>query len=230
MIKILYLEDDIIIRENIMAYLEEEGYKIFPCSNGVEALLLWQENPDIQIMIADIHLPGNFNGLEVISHIRKSTPLLPRIVVTSAFSDDFYLFKGLSLGLSGYLTKPFSSEKLNAVLAQCKDEIDSVFSSRHTEKITCYITPEEVWIPDDSIYCIQDTQIHLTRLENRLLHMLWDKKGIVLTSDIMSSLFPRNPLDNTEKLRTLIRRLRHKIGQDRIRTIVTVGYVLVIDE
>ncbi|MAD41803.1 MAG: DNA-binding response regulator, partial [Arcobacter sp.] len=102
-IKILYVEDDDIARENGVEYLENYFENIYEASDALTALKLYEKHqPDI--IITDIQMP-KLNGLEFVQRIRK-TDSKTQVIVISAFSDKDYLLKAIELQLVKYLIKP----------------------------------------------------------------------------------------------------------------------------
>lgn len=113
--KILLIEDNTEVRENIAEILELAGYVIFQARHGKEGVIIAQEkNPDL--IICDIMMP-ELDGYGVLHLLGKNsaTASIPFIFLT-AKSDKGDYRKGMSLGADDYITKPFDdTELLNAV-------------------------------------------------------------------------------------------------------------------
>ncbi len=113
--KILVIEDDPGVRENISEILTEEGYRVLQAENGKSGYQAAVHNlPDI--IICDILMP-EMNGYEVI-HYLKQNPLTAEIpfLFLSAKADLVDIRKGMGTGADDYLTKPFSiKDLLNSV-------------------------------------------------------------------------------------------------------------------
>lgn len=109
-VKILVVEDEIIIADNICDTLEELGYEVLePAINYTEALQrIDEELPDIAIL--DIYLSGNKTGIDVAKEIKEHYNF-PFIFLTSN-SDNFTLNKAKEVRPQSYLVKPFSKEEL----------------------------------------------------------------------------------------------------------------------
>ena len=116
--KILIVEDEVLIREGMSDYLMECGYEVFEAGDGQEALdLFHREAPDLVLL--DIQLPI-LNGLEVLKTIRK-TSSVPVLMLT-AFHDEDYKLTAFGELADGYLEKPFS-------LSLLKVRIEAIFKS-----------------------------------------------------------------------------------------------------
>ena len=115
MTKILIIEDELPIRENIAELLEAEDFEVFSTSNGILGILWAKENaPDL--VICDVMMP-EISGHEVLEEMREipETSLTPFIFLT-AMSDKQDIRNGMELGADDYLTKPFTrKEILNAI-------------------------------------------------------------------------------------------------------------------
>ena len=118
MTKILVIEDELFVRENIVELLEAEDFEVFNTDNGILGILWAQENiPDL--VICDVMMP-EINGHEVLAEMRElpTTALTPFIFLT-AMADKGDIRLGMELGADDYLTKPFTREELlNAINAR----------------------------------------------------------------------------------------------------------------
>jgi two-component system, chemotaxis family, chemotaxis protein CheY len=114
--QVLLVEDSEVMRSLMTSMIEEiKGVRVIAVENGFEALKTLPQQP-IRLIITDINMP-DINGLEVVSFVKnhpdyRSIPLI--IVSTEQGKDDIQ--KGLSLGASAYITKPFKPESLKKVV------------------------------------------------------------------------------------------------------------------
>lgn len=110
MSRILIVEDELDLANIIKDYLEKELYEVEICSQGDEAIEIFDKFKP-SLVILDLMLPG-MNGYEICQNIRiKST--IP-ILILSAKIDEFDKVKGLDLGADDYITKPFRPRELLA--------------------------------------------------------------------------------------------------------------------
>ncbi len=108
-IRVLYVEDDTNTREEIKYFLEKKVGQLYTAQNGEEGFELFKEvNPDI--VITDLQMP-KLSGIEMSKLIRKENSKIP-IIVTTAFNDAEYLFEGINIGVTSYLTKPLNLKLL----------------------------------------------------------------------------------------------------------------------
>jgi two-component system catabolic regulation response regulator CreB len=108
--KILIIEDEPAILDNIQYALETEGFSTVSLASG-ETVLSLLASDNVDLIILDIGLP-DVNGLELCKEIRKSysTP----IIFVTARTDEVDRVVGLEIGADDYVTKPFSPRELSA--------------------------------------------------------------------------------------------------------------------
>ena len=116
---VLIVEDSATTRAMIRAVIEdmEEDFTALEASTGFEALKLLPQG-SFDLIITDINMP-DVNGLELI-HFVKTNPNyqhIPMVIVTTERSSEDRE-RGLALGASAYITKPFTSEQLQEVIAK----------------------------------------------------------------------------------------------------------------
>jgi CheY-like chemotaxis protein len=115
---VLYVEDDHLCRTLVRTILSREGYTVIEATTAMQALSLVESNrPDLIIM--DIYLPGEINGIEAAARI-KSSPDSQHIPVV-ALSSDYQIGKQKSAraeGFDDFIGKPFDRVKLLGIVQQ----------------------------------------------------------------------------------------------------------------
>jgi DNA-binding response OmpR family regulator len=114
--KILIIEDDKYVRENICIILEEEGFLVKSAENGIIGIELADHYP-FDLILCDVLMP-HMDGFEVLSHIRKNkkTSNVPFIFLTAKVENES-LSKAFSMGATNYLLKPFQiNDLLDSIL------------------------------------------------------------------------------------------------------------------
>ncbi len=109
--KVLIIEDNLFIRENIMEILELEGYQVVGAENGVVGIeMTYSENP--HIIICDIAMPFK-NGYEVYESIKSYLDEhRVQFMFLTASAEEKDIAKGKTAGADAYLTKPFKTDDL----------------------------------------------------------------------------------------------------------------------
>jgi len=112
-ITLLYVEDDIGLRETYIDFFQRRVENIIVAENGRQGLEKFKEfHPDI--VVTDIRMPI-MDGIEMIREIRKIDKDIP-IIVTSAFSEPDYLIQAIDLGVTRYLLKPLQRDNAKFII------------------------------------------------------------------------------------------------------------------
>ena len=115
MARILAVDDALAIRCAIEHILTTYGHDVFLFENGKEALK-FARNEDVDLVITDLNMP-EMNGMSLITSLRRieSYKRIPILIMTTE-SSDYKKKKGKSVGATGWITKPFTEERIKAAL------------------------------------------------------------------------------------------------------------------
>ena len=108
-VRILVVDDEMIVREALSNYLREDGYEAVAVETGAEALRK-VEGERWNVLFVDLKMPG-MDGLEVLSYIKRSFPGI-EVVLLSGHPSVEAAMKGVKLGASEYLNKPPDIDEL----------------------------------------------------------------------------------------------------------------------
>ncbi len=221
---ILIVEDDAPIRNLITTTLKAHEYKYLTAQNGENAIMqASSHNPDIVLL--DLGLP-DIDGIEVIKKIRTWSKM--PIIVISARSEDNDKIEALDAGADDYLTKPFSVEELLARIRVTTRRLSVLHSAMQSDSL---FTNGNLKI-DYAAGCayINDNELHLTPIEYKLLCLLSQNVGKVLTHTfITQKIWGAAWESNVASLRVFMATLRKKIeiepdSPQYIQTHIGVGY------
>jgi two-component system OmpR family response regulator len=182
--KILIIDDDTRLVENVTKYMHDFGFQVDTALNGLEGLEKASSfAPDL--IVLDLMMPG-LDGVEVCREIRK-TSTTPIIMLTARV-DETDIVAGLEVGADDYITKPFSLRELVArIKARLRHDRLEHTSQAHKEVMTYGVltidsSRREVYRTD-----IQNPQtqqkIILTGTEFNLLWLLASNAGIVFSRE-----------------------------------------------
>ena len=211
---VLLIEDNQNIIDGLKYSLEQEDYKVFICTNVADTIEFLKENKSVDIAIIDVSLPDG-DGFDLYQNYIKEKNI-PSIFLTAKDSEDDVV-KGLELGASDYMTKPFSTREL---LARIKRNI-----MKH--KNEAIIRIDDVSFDFDKMEVSKDGKvIPLTRLELKILHLLFTNLGKVVRRDyIIEKIWEWTSNDvNDNTVTVYMKRIREKIGSNIIITIKGIGY------
>ena len=224
--QILVVEDDPPIRNLIATTLKTHEYKYLLAKNGEEAILQASSYaPDVVFL--DLGLP-DIDGIEIIKRIREWSNM--PIIVISARSEDEDKIEALDAGADDYLTKPFSVEELLARLRVMQRRIALLKSDSEINEKSVY-TNGRLKI-DYAAGCayIEDAELKLTPIEYKLLCLLAQNTGKVLTHKYITQKIWGSAWDsNVASLRVFMATLRKKLEDENasvvyIHTHVGIGY------
>ncbi len=220
---VLVVDDEPIVREVVVRYLEREGYRTLEAGDGEAARdALTRASPDLVVL--DVMLPGT-DGLELCSWIR-STSQLPVIMLT-ARGEEADRIVGLELGADDYVTKPFSPRELAA-------RVKSVL--RRSERSDQ--SPERLEFGDVELERTTrevrkaGVELRLTAKEFDLLWFLASHPRRVFSRDqLMASVWGYTAAFETGTVTVHVRRLREKVEDDPstpryLETVWGIGYRL----
>ena len=214
-IKILYVEDDEIARENGVEYLENFFETIYEASDAIIALQLYEKHkPDI--IITDIQMP-KLNGLEFVKRIRQKDKKTQIIVIT-AFCDKEYLLKAIELQLVKYLVKPVREKEFEEALFLCvnslKEDSSNIVSLDENSYFDTF----------NKNLVINDEVIKLRAKEILFLELLIKNKNRYVTYEEIENFVWFDSAMSKDALKTLVKNIKTKIPKDKILNLTNSGY------
>jgi len=114
--KILIADDDNISVILLTNYLKNIPTEFFIARDGVEAIKIFEDNPDIDIILMDLKMP-KLNGLQATKKIKSLNPNV-KIIAETAFAMVDDEKKALDAGCDAYITKPINAEKLITIIKE----------------------------------------------------------------------------------------------------------------
>ena len=219
--RILVVEDEKHLNRIISEAVEDEGYSVDSCYNGLEALE-YLECADYDVIILDIMMP-KMNGLELVRRLRDrgdSTPVL-FLTARDAVADRV---EGLESGGDYYLTKPFDFQELMAVVR--------VMTRKYTGNRSNVYTIADLSLDSNTRTVTRaGKNIELTAKEFSLLEYMMRNKGVVLSREMIeNNLWNYDYEGGTNVVDVYVGYLRKKMdtGFDKklIHTVWGTGWVL----
>ena len=214
-IKILYVEDDEIARENGIEYLENYFELIYDASDAIKALQLYEKyKPDI--IITDIQMP-KLNGLEFVKRIRQKDKKTQIIIIT-AFCDKDYLMKAIELQLVKYLVKPVREKEFEEALFLCVDSLENDESNIvKLDNHTYFDTFNKNLISNNEI-------IKLRAKELVFLELLIKNKNRYVSYEEIENYVWNDNVMTKDAIKTLVKNIKTKIPKDLILNLTNSGY------
>lgn len=211
--KILLLEDDVILQEIIEEFLIENGYEVNSFYDGEKALdAIGSSHYDL--LLLDVNVPS-INGFEILSYLRDIGNTTPAIYITSlAGIND--LKKGFELGADDYLKKPFDLEELQVRIEHIakanylQDEIE--FNGMR-------------FIPKAHQIYIGEKVIEMRQKEAQVLEYFVQNQGKIISCDeIIENVWEDENVPTHATIRTYIKNLRKMFDKEYFDNIKGEGY------
>ncbi len=216
--RVLVVEDDKNLREQLAAALGDAGYTVDSADNGEDGQFLGETEP-YDLAILDLGLP-KIDGLSVLKYWRKEGRTMP-VLILSARDRWSEKVEGLDLGANDYVTKPFHmGELLARVRANVRRQTDHQSSTLEVGDLQLNSATGQV--------SVNGAPVKLTAYQYKVLDYLMHHAGrIVSRSELTEKIYSQDHERDSNTIEVFIGILRRKIGSDRIITEKGLGYRLV---
>ncbi len=210
MTKILVLEDEASIRSFIGINLRRQGFIVVEAATGEEAIAIMRDQPDIQLALLDIMLPG-ISGLEVCKELRQLRPQMGIIMLTAKGQEQDKV-SGLELGADDYVVKPFSPAELVARVNALRRRLPDQSGAAALPEISS--GPFLLCMGEMRLYK-HDEPILMTPTELAIMQLLMSHEGqAVSRSQLLDTIWGANYIGDPKVVDVNIRRIRLKIEDD----------------
>lgn len=219
MSKLLLVEDDKTIVENLCVFLQQEGFFVESVFGQKQAIELLEEKY-YDLVLLDISLADG-NGFAICSYIKQNTDI--PVIFLTASGDEYSVVTGHDMGADDYISKPFRPRELVS-------RIGVVL--RRSGKASAVLESGGITIDTGKAVVKRDgNEIFLSALEYRILLILFQNKGMVLSREkLLEAIWDvAGDFVNDNTLTVYIKRLREKIEKEPakpeiIKTIRGMGY------
>jgi DNA-binding response OmpR family regulator len=203
---VLVVDDEDEIRDAIEIYLKSEDIKVFKAKDGVDALMILEEE-EVHLILMDIMMP-RMDGIKTTFKIRESKNI--PIIMLSAKSEDTDKILGLNVGADDYITKPFNPMELTA---RVKSQLRRYMNFGHYKTDSNQLEVRGLVLNKDTkVVTVDGEEVRLTAIEYKVLLLLMENKGRVFSIDEIYERAWNEPSYNAENTVAVhIRRIREKI-------------------
>ncbi|SCG99823.1 Glycopeptide resistance-associated protein R [uncultured Clostridium sp.] len=220
--KIIIVEDDEIIRDELKNFLNKYGYEVI-APKEFEDIVKFILDENDNLVLLDINLPI-FDGYYICREVRKESDV-PIIVVTSRDSDMDELMS-MNLGADDFVTKPYNTQILLARI------------SALLKRSGCNVTSSNILTYKDlklnlsnATITYKDKEIELTKNEVKILSYMINNKGQIISRDLlMEHLWNSDYFVDDSTLNVNIARLRKKLDEVGMENIIEtrrgLGYIM----
>ena len=217
-LKILVVDDEARMRKLVKDFLVRKDYEVIEAADGEEAIDLFVEHNDIDLIILDVMMP-KMDGWEVCREIRKFSKI--PIIMLTAKSEESDELLGFELGVDEYISKPFSPRILVA-------RVDAIL--RRTNKIDQNEIEQAGDIEINKaahLVKVHGEIVDLSFKEFELLTYFVENEGIALSREkILNNVWNYDYFGDARTIDTHVKKLRSKLGDcgKYILTIWGMGY------
>ncbi len=216
--KILVVDDESRMRKLVRDFLVKNNYEVVEAADGEEALDLFFEKNDMDLVILDVMMP-KMDGWQVCREIRAYSKV--PIIMLTAKSDERDELLGFELGVDEYISKPFSPKILVA-------RVEAIL--RRTGQAAAEMIVEAGGIRLDKqahSVMVEGKPVDLSYKEFELLAYFMENRGIALSREkILNSVWNYDYFGDARTIDTHVKKLRSKMGDkgELIKTIWGMGY------
>lgn len=215
--KILLVEDDFALGDEIFESLDEEGFEVTWIKDGSEAYR--ESAEDYDLVVLDLMLPGK-HGFDVLKKFRTQSDV--PVIILTARQETHDKLRGFELGGDDYMTKPFWPEELLArIRARLRRPVMKRQADREFGPLAIDFDSREVTVDGEPV--------ELTPVEFDILAALARRPGMAITRrQLVERALPEESEGTERTLDVHISRIRKKLGPagEHVATVWGIGYKL----
>ncbi len=215
--KILLLEDELMLQNAIEEYLVALGYRVNCFSDGL-ATQQELEKQEYDLLILDINVP-NISGLNIIKDIQNNNTFTPTIFI-SANTDIDTISYAFELGAIDYLKKPFHLKELGLRITKELAQLET------SKSINIQLSKNYSFSKDENALYFNKEIQKLTNKKLQIVKYLALNIGIIITIDTLREYIWDNEPVSDATIRTEVSRLKKILKEDFIENIKGVGYTI----
>jgi DNA-binding response OmpR family regulator len=214
--KILLLEDEVMLNESIQEYLQDQGHHVESYFDGLLAYKSIKENA-YDLLLLDINVPG-MDGLSFLEKLHELKIHVPTIYI-SALVDIEDISRAYKLGCYDYLKKPFHLKEL--IL-----RLDRIVLSNETPRVHLRLSKNYSYDQEHSSLLFNGLAQTLSKRQSQIIDILARNRGRVVDFEQFNNyVWDDVPVDNAT-IRAEINRLKKFLHEDVINNVRGMGYMI----
>ena len=214
--KILLLEDAVMLNESICEYLESDGHQVKSFFDGLDAYEAIKKN-SYDLLILDINVP-RLDGLSFLEKIHKLKIHTPTIYI-SALVDIEDISRAYNLGCYDYLKKPFHLKELSL-------RIDRIRLDKELPRVHLRLSKSYSYDQEHSLLLFNNEPQELTKRQSQIIDLLARNRGMVVDFEqFRIYIWDERIIDNAT-IRAEINRLKKFLQEDVIINVRGMGYMI----
>lgn len=226
-IKILIVEDEIIVALDTKSILKKLGHEITDIATNYNEVITSIENNKPDIILMDIYLEDSINGIEISKKIKEKQNIF--VIFISAFCDDKTISSAAKIDPAGYLVKPFNQNDIKTVINLTIYKLkEDIITYKNINKFR--ISSNYYYSTDNYLKIYYENQeVIITKNERLLLEILIKNKGELVSFLNIEHYIWTDKGVSDSAFRTLLYRLRSKLNHKLIESIPSLGCRLIFD-
>ena len=222
--RILVVDDESRMRKLVKDFLTKSGFTVLEAADGEEAVDIFFERKDIDLIILDVMMP-RMDGWQVVKEIRQYSKV--PIIMLTAKGEERDELNGFELGVDEYISKPFSPKILVA-------RVEAILRRTGVKAAGNTLSIGGIEIDKAAHQVkIDGRPLELSFKEFELLSYFMENKGIALSREkILNNVWNYDYFGDARTIDTHVKKLRSKLGDkgDYIKTIWGMGYKFEVEE
>ncbi|MDD3854134.1 response regulator transcription factor [Sulfurimonas sp.] len=214
--KILLLEDEVMLNESICEYLESDGHQVESFFDGLEALDAIKKN-SYDLLVLDITVP-NLDGLSFLEKIHSLKIHVP-VIYISALVDIEDISRAYNLGCNDYLKKPFHLKELSL-------RVDRVNVFNNAPRIHLRLSKNYSYDQEHSTLLFNQEPQTLTKRQSQIIDLLSRNRGRVVDFEQFQTYVWSEQMVDNATIRAEINRLKKFLKEDVIINVRGMGYMI----
>ena len=214
--KILLLEDEVMLNESIKEYLESDGHIVDAFFDGMAAFEGIQKSI-YDLLILDINVPG-IDGLSVLEKLHMLKIHIPTIYI-SALVDIEDISRAYDLGCHDYLKKPFHLKELSL-------KIDKIKLADKAPKLHLRLSKNYSYDQEHNLLLFQQEPQILTKRQSQIIDLLARNRGMIVNFEQFSEYVWDDYCVDNATIRAEINRLKKTLYEDIIVNVRGMGYMI----
>lgn len=214
--KILLLEDEIMLNESICEYLESDGHKVESFVDGSDAFEAIKKS-SYDLLILDINVPG-MDGLSFLEELRQ-LKIHVGVIYISALVDIEDISRAYNLGCHDYLKKPFHLKELAL-------RIDRVKIEKERPRVHLRFSKNYSYDQEHSLLLFNNEPQILTKKQSQIIDLLARNRGMVVDFEQFRDFVWDQQIIDNATIRAEINRLKKILQEDLVVNVRGMGYMI----